>query len=99
MSETQTFSMRNRLQFQALLNTQHYFAGRCLKNAQITGKNSQRVWLSVYLTFLHAAINYIYYVEKVNVSFVKNGPEALHNIFALRGMQRAGISSSDAQET
>lgn len=49
---------------------------------------SQRGWLGVYLTFLHAAINHIYHVEKVNVSFAQDRPKVLHSIDSLWGMQR-----------
>lgn len=51
------------------------------------------------MTLLHAVMNYVYHVEKVNMSFVSDGPKAHHNIYSYCGMWRAGFSSFEAHET
>lgn len=43
------------------------------------------------LNSFHAVINYVYSAEKVNMSFVRDGPKAHHNIYSYWGMWRAGI--------
>lgn len=51
------------------------------------------------LNSYHAAIDYVYSVEKVNMSFVWDGPKAHHNIYSYWGKWRAGIFSFDVHET